>query len=181
MITDFSDIFQHFITIVFMWSLISICGAFLMIQIQIVQYIYSNFIFSNINFEKVREYFFSVPIQLSHGDSSAVLFVTMIQIAYAFGILLICCEMGQQINLAYDECSQMIDQFDWYLLPYNIQRLLPTIINFAQQSVDIKCFGSTTLDRDTFKYVSLIANSLHFLIYLYVYIYIYLYIYLYSL
>ena len=121
-----------------------------------------NFVSTDICFEKIHECFFSVPIQLSHGDNSAVLLITIVQIAYAFGILMICCEMGQQINLAYDECSEMIDQFDWYLCTYNIQRLLPTIINFAQQPVDIKCFGSTTLDRDTFKYVSLIENSLHF-------------------
>ena len=47
------NIFLHFITIVFMWSLVTICGAFLMIQMQIVQYIYSNFFLPIL----VHEYF----------------------------------------------------------------------------------------------------------------------------
>ena len=77
----------------------------------------------------------------------------MIQVIYAFGVVFIACELGQRVNLAFVECSDMIDQFDWYLFPAEIQRLLPIILNFTQQPVEIKCFGSTTLDRETFKYV----------------------------
>lgn len=47
----------------------------------------------------------------------------------------------------------MINQFDWYLMPADIQRMLPIIVNFAQQPVYIVCFGSAACDRDTFKYV----------------------------
>lgn len=37
LINDFSDVFQHFITIVFIWSLVTICGALLMVQLTLVQ------------------------------------------------------------------------------------------------------------------------------------------------
>lgn len=36
LISSFSGFIQHFITVVFAWSLVTICGAMLMIQIQLV-------------------------------------------------------------------------------------------------------------------------------------------------
>lgn len=36
LISDFTDIFQGVLTILFMWSLITVCGALLMVQVQTV-------------------------------------------------------------------------------------------------------------------------------------------------
>lgn len=87
-----------------------------------------------------------------------MLLIIIIQVFYAFCDMFLACELGQRINIAFDECGEMIDQFDWYLLPAKIQRILPLIINFAQQPVNIKCFGSSACDRETFKYVSIIKS-----------------------
>lgn len=38
LIAGFSDIYDGFVTILFIWSLVTICGALLMLQMQIVQY-----------------------------------------------------------------------------------------------------------------------------------------------
>lgn len=86
--------------------------------------------------------------------------VTMLQIIYACGVMIIACELGQRINLAFAECGQLIDKFDWYSLTIEIQRMLPIIVNFAQQPIDIKCFGSAACDRDTLKFVS-VANQIN--------------------
>lgn len=80
--------------------------------------------------------------------------VTSIQVIYAFGILFVSCELGQRITIAFDGCSNMINQFEWYLFPANVQRMLPIIMNFTQQPIVVKCFGSAACDRETFKYVS---------------------------
>lgn len=53
-----------------------------------------------------------------------------------------------------------MDEFDWYLFPSEIQRMLPIIMMYAQQPVGIACFGSTTCNRDTFKYVSMDIRSI---------------------
>lgn len=98
--------------------------------------------------------------QLHHSDNLAVLLVTTIQVMYAFVVLLIACELGQRFHLAFFDCSEMIGQFEWYSFPYEIQRMLPVVIHFAQQPVDIKCFGSAACDRETFKSVS-ITKSKH--------------------
>lgn len=40
-ISKYLDIIEPFLTLLFLWSLITICGAFLMIQTQLVQYLFS--------------------------------------------------------------------------------------------------------------------------------------------
>lgn len=99
-----------------------------------------------------------ISIQLHHSDNLAVLLTLMLQISYAFGVLVAACELGQRINVTFDECGQMIDQLQWYLLPADIQRILPIIVNYAQQPVVIKCIGSAALDRETFKWVNWLSN-----------------------
>lgn len=45
-------------------------------------------------------------------------------------------------------------QFESYLFPNKIQRMLSQIFNFMQQQFEIVCFGSKASDRNTFKSVS---------------------------
>lgn len=91
---------------------------------------------------------------MHHSDNFAVMLITTLQVFYAFAVMFITCELSQRSNRAFVECNDMIDQIEWYLLPADIQQMLPTIMNFAQQPVNIKCFGTTACDRETFKYVS---------------------------
>lgn len=99
-------------------------------------------------------------IQTHHTDNLAELLVTTMEVIYAFGVLLITSELGQRMNAAFVECSQMVTQFDWHLFPADIQRMLPTIIHFTQQSIEIKCFGNVACDRDTFKSVSILVKHI---------------------
>lgn len=80
---------------------------------------------------------------MHHSDNLAVLLITVFEIVYAFGVIFVACELGQRVNLAFDECSQIINQFEWYLFPDEIQRMLPLILNLTRQPIEIKCFGST--------------------------------------
>lgn len=83
-----------------------------------------------------------------------VLLTTILEDSYAFGILFIGCELGQRVSLAFEECREMVNQFEWYLFPAEIQRMLPLILHFTQQPFNITCYGSTNCDRGTFKAVS---------------------------
>lgn len=91
---------------------------------------------------------------MHHSDNLIVLLITIIEAFYPIGVLFICCEISQRISLAYDECSRMVVQFEWYLFPVENQRMLSLILNFTQQPIEIKCFGSKGCDRETFKLVS---------------------------
>lgn len=101
--------------------------------------------------------------QLQQSHNFLVLVKIVLQVVFAFGVLFCVCEIGQRVNIAYDECGQMIDEFKWYSFPAEIQRMLPMIINFVQQPIEIKCFGTTACDREAFKYVSIIWTSCQFL------------------
>lgn len=96
-----------------------------------------------------------MPFQSQHEGNVLLLVITIIEVFYAFAVLLMACELGQRISVAFDECSAMIDEFKWYLFPTKVQRILPIIINFTQQPVKINCFGSVAADRETFKYVGI--------------------------
>lgn len=65
----------------------------------------------------------------------------------------------ERVSDAFDEI--MVGQFDWYLFPDNIKRLLPSIIIIlGQQSIVFDCFGSFRNNRDAFKRVSFINHLL---------------------
>ena len=88
--------------------------------------------------------------------------MTMLEIIYAFGVLFITCELGQRLNQAFEDCNDIINQFKWYSFPVEIQKMLPIIMNFAQQQVVFYCFGSTACIRETFKSVSIQSIRYHF-------------------
>lgn len=99
------------------------------------------------------KYFFC-EIQTHNDDNLEVLPIIIIEVAYAFGVLLILCELCERNAQAFADCSATIQRFNWYLFPAKIQRRMPMILNFTQQPVEIKCFGNMPCNRDTFKHVS---------------------------
>lgn len=94
--------------------------------------------------------------------NSLMLIITMFEIINAFGLMMIACEIGQRVNNAFDECSEMVDQLNWYSFPAKTQRILPIIINFAQQPIVFYCFGSRAAVRDTFKFVRIDQAEFYF-------------------
>lgn len=62
-------------------------------------------------------------------------------------MLIIVCETAQQLTDAFEKIWNQIDRFDWHLYPYALLRMLPTIMNFAQQPVDIEFFGGIACNR----------------------------------
>lgn len=97
---------------------------------------------------------FFCEIQTSNDDNLAALLITIIEVVYAFGVLLVSSELSHQNYQAFDDCHDVIQQFDWYLFPVEIQRLMPMIFNFTQEPVKVMCFGNIPCNRETFKYVS---------------------------
>ena len=83
------------------------------------------------------------------------LLVLILSGVIAFATVFIACEIGQRMSDAFDGIHFTIDQFEWYLFPIEIQRMLLTIIAVAQQPVPLECFGSTTCTRVVFKNVSI--------------------------
>lgn len=76
------------------------------------------------------------------------------EIIYAFGALLMDCEISQRTSQAFDECSDVVAQFNWYLFPVKVRRMMPTVLRFTQQPIEIHLFGGAACNRETFKFVS---------------------------
>lgn len=85
--------------------------------------------------------------------NSLMIAASIVQVCIVLGIALNMCEVGQRWSDAYLEIIDRIDQFDWYLCPMNVQRMLPILLIVAQQPVKLRMTGSTSTNRDTFKKV----------------------------
>lgn len=85
--------------------------------------------------------------------------IVFIELFTMLGLVFFTCEIGQRFSSGFDNINDVIDQFDWYSFPVEIKKMLPIIIQMAQQQVAIECFGSIMCLRDTFKKVSAIYNK----------------------
>lgn len=72
--------------------------------------------------------------------------------------LLILCELPDRISTEFDDLNDMIDRFDWYLLPLEIKKLLPMVMMNTQKSFGLTYFGSYRCNRESFRKVMLISR-----------------------
>lgn len=91
---------------------------------------------------------------LKEEHDALVLFVTIFYVVYAFGIILIVCELGQRLTDAFEHVGDEFDIFEWYSFSLEIQRMLPTIIILSNQPIELECFGGISGSRETFKKVN---------------------------
>lgn len=63
------------------------------------------------------------------------------------------CVGGQYLTDKFSEIGNAVEQIDWYLLPIQIQRVLPAIIMFSQEPIIIKFFGNLACSREQLKKV----------------------------
>lgn len=68
-------------------------------------------------------------------------------------MLLFACEIGQRFCNAFEEVDNVLGQINFYLLPIEIQCLLPTVILYFQEPLVVRFFGSLCCTREQFKEV----------------------------
>lgn len=149
---NFSEVFQPIFMILFTWSLVAICGALLMIQMQIVECL------ENLDlkpFLEMKLIFLFDKLQSHHDYDFMVLSVTVFVSCYAFCTLFIACELGQRMNDSFGGITYMIGLCDWQLFPIEVKRMLPAVLAILQQPVSLECFGSILCTREVFKKVGL--------------------------
>lgn len=74
----------------------------------------------------------------------------MFEAGYSLTVVFLVCELCQRATDAFYEINHTVDEFDWYLYPIEIQRMLPTILVVTQKIVGQECFGSILCVRNTF-------------------------------
>lgn len=90
-----------------------------------------------------------------HNGHITVLLVPLVDGIIGVATVFISCELGQRMSDSFDKINFTIDQLDWYLFPIKIQRMLPMIIEIAQEPVELECFGSIACIREVFKNVGI--------------------------
>lgn len=63
------------------------------------------------------------------------------------------CELGERVCMAFNKINIEIEMLKWYLFPYEIRKLFPTILVVSQEPVGLTIFGSMLCNRKTFKEV----------------------------
>lgn len=79
--------------------------------------------------------------------------IPVVELFWSFGLVFITCELAGQIGNQFDDMDYLIEQFNWYWFPLEVQRVLPILILNGQQPVGFECFGSIMCNRETFKKV----------------------------
>lgn len=63
------------------------------------------------------------------------------------------CEFGERLSERFNIINDEILDWDVYIYPKNIQKILPIILYGTQKSVALSGFGNIQCTRDTFKKV----------------------------
>lgn len=133
----------------------TICITMLMFRTEIVKQIIS------FHIQISLQIYFILFLVQSHGDYfTVILFATIVEACYAFGIVFVVCELSQRASNAFEEIDYKIGAIDWYLLPESLKRMLPTIISNLHRPVVLKCFGSTLCSREAFKMVNFLQINI---------------------
>lgn len=88
--------------------------------------------------------------------------ILVVSIAIFIGALLlvlIACECGQRFCNSFDETNDVLNQINFHLLPIDVQRLLPTVMIYAQEPLLVRFFGSLCLSREQFKKVNVTIDK----------------------
>lgn len=84
-----------------------------------------------------------------------MLLIPFFELFWAFGLVLITCELAGRMSSEFEEIDFLISQLKWYLFPVDVQKMLTTIMINAQRDVGFVCFGSAMCNRETFKNVNI--------------------------
>lgn len=96
-----------------------------------------------------------IGFQLHHGNVKSVLLNATLGGIFGLALVMFACEIGQRMSDAFEEIDITMERFDWYLFPIEVKRMLPVIMENAQEPVTLECFGSIGCTRDVFKKVGI--------------------------
>lgn len=81
------------------------------------------------------------------------LILPILTMIWSFILISLYCEFGENVSVHFNDVHRCICDSDWYLFPYEIQKMLPIILIATQKSVEISGFGNISFTRETFKLV----------------------------
>lgn len=84
-----------------------------------------------------------------------MIILLVFELLWSFFIIFFVNETGERASLAFNEIDEMVNLFDSYCFPSDVQKMLPIFMVMVQKPFRLVVFGSVTCGRDSFKEVSL--------------------------
>lgn len=154
---DISKLTEFVYSLLFAWSLLSICSSMMLLQMKIVEY---RILTIHISFAND---FFGFLFQRQHETISLLSIILILETFYSFALIFIACELGERASLAFIEIDYMVGQFNLYNFPTVVKKMLPIFLIVVQEPFSFIVFGSLTVGRESFKKVSLVQSTKFFL------------------
>lgn len=151
-----NEILEFCITILFIWSLLTICSSLLFLQFCFVEYqieFQMHLIDGMIDFNQFLFFLFSFFSQLNHSTIELITF--SFQVFWSFVCVLLACEIGEMIASQLNAFNDKLFRCDWYLLSVDMRRMYLTTLANAQQSTSLQAFGTISCTRESFKKVQI--------------------------
>lgn len=97
----------------------------------------------------------SIECFQAHGEiETLILFESIVIFIAALLLVMIACEIGQRFCNAFEDVEYALSQINVYLLPREVQRLLPMVIMYSQEPFVVQFFGSLCCTRVQFQKVT---------------------------
>ena len=77
----------------------------------------------------------------------------LVMVFWSFVMLFIFCENGETVTHQFQVFNVELRQFNWYILPINVQKMFIIVVANAQQPSFIRGFANAICLRESFKKV----------------------------
>lgn len=183
-IDKFNHIHEFIITSFFVWTIMTLCASFLILQLQLVKYfkpsfqqpLSFHFIYNSIEFLPNQNLLFLILFLFSSLQKSDnvldTIELTMALILQFWSLLMIFffCILGEMVTNQFEMFNDELNQCNWYVLPLELQKIMIIVMVNAQRETVIRGFGNILCTRQTFKKVErffLSTKSILFVTFIY--------------
>lgn len=82
-----------------------------------------------------------------------VALIAIVEVFFAFVTTFSVCELCQRMTDKFSHVNDALCNIDWYLLPKEMQKMLPIVIMFAQEPFNFEIFGTISSNCELFEKV----------------------------
>lgn len=134
------------------WSLLNIATSLLMLQVELVKcFPHSQIVL----FMRFIWFFCIIHFQSKESLEFGILTDLCNKLLYAYGLLAVYCEVGHRLSAKFEGLSDILCECDLHLLPIDLQRQIPIVLFFMQNTPALTSYGNLGCSRETFKRVRL--------------------------
>ncbi|XP_031618108.1 odorant receptor 94a-like [Contarinia nasturtii] len=122
-VSDYNHIYMFAILTFLTWGILTVCGTLMMIQIELSQ---------------------------EHTDWASFV-ISFFQLFWTFVLMFLLCYSGQEVTGAFDDLMYEVYQCEWDSFPHPLRRILPILLIFMKEPVQIIAYGGVNCSLKRFK------------------------------